>query len=360
MEDIHLALRERILILDGAMGTVLQGRGLQGNSELFNLSHPEIVEDIHSEYIKAGADIISTNSFGANKISQAELGLSDRASDMAEAAARIARRAADKAGRKVWVAGSVGPTGKSLTLAQNIGDPVFRPYSFDEMASAYEEQIRALIAGGVDLLLLETCFDSLNAKAALYAVSKLENIPPIMISVSLGDKSGRTLTGQTPEAFYRSVRHCSPLSFGLNCSLGSREMIPLIADVARFVDGAVSCYPNAGLPDAMGAYDESPQVMAAAIREMALQGSVNIVGGCCGTTPAHIAAIAAAVHGLPRRILRSGEAIGGPTASLRSAPPLASQSEAPVPPLTVPRVAWVLDSPIPPPERQRIHGSRCM
>ena len=341
MEDIHLALRERILILDGAMGTVLQGRGLQGNSELFNLSHPEIVEDIHSEYIKAGADIISTNSFGANKISQAELGLSDRASDMAEAAARIARRAADKAGRKVWVAGSVGPTGKSLTLAQNIGDPVFRPYSFDEMASAYEEQIRALVAGGVDLLLLETCFDSLNAKAALYAVSKLENIPPIMISVSLGDKSGRTLTGQTPEAFYRSVRHCSPLSFGLNCSLGSREMIPLIADVARFVDGAVSCYPNAGLPDAMGAYDESPQVMAAAIREMALQGSVNIVGGCCGTTPAHIAAIAAAVHGLPRRILRSGEAIGGPTASLRSAPPLASQSEAPVPPLTVPRVAWV-------------------
>ena len=308
MEDIHLALRERILILDGAMGTVLQGRGLQGNSELFNLSHPEIVEDIHSEYIKAGADIISTNSFGANKISQHELGLSQKASDMAEAAARIARRAADKAGRKVWVAGSVGPTGKSLTLAQNIGDPVFRPYSFDEMAAAYEEQIRALIAGGVDLLLLETCFDSLNAKAALYAVSKLENIPPIMISVSLGDKSGRTLTGQTPEAFYRSVRHCSPLSFGLNCSLGSREIIPLIADVARFVDGAVSCYPNAGLPDAMGAYDESPQVMAAAIREMALQGSVNIVGGCCGTTPAHIAAIAAAVHGLPPRIVRSGEA----------------------------------------------------
>ena len=308
MEDIHLALRERILILDGAMGTVLQGRGLQGNSELFNLSHPEIVEDIHSEYIKAGADIISTNSFGANKISQYELGLSQKASDMAEAAARIARRAADKAGRKVWVAGSVGPTGKSLTLAQNIGDPVFRPYSFDEMASAYEEQIRALVAGGVDLLLLETCFDALNAKAALYAVSKLENIPPIMISVSLGDKSGRTLTGQTPEAFYRSVRHCSPLSFGLNCSLGSREMIPLIADVARFVDGAVSCYPNAGLPDAMGAYDESPQVMAAAIREMALQGSVNIVGGCCGTTPAHIAAIAAAVHGLPPRIVRSGEA----------------------------------------------------
>ncbi|MBO6248739.1 MAG: homocysteine S-methyltransferase family protein, partial [Bacteroidales bacterium] len=229
--------------------------------------------------------------------------------------ARLARKAADKAGRKVWVAGSVGPTGKSLTLPQNIGDPVFRPYSFDEMASAYEEQIRALIAGGVDLLLLETCFDALNAKAAIYAASHIDNIPEIMVSLSLGDKSGRSLTGQTPEAFYRSIQHCSPLSFGLNCSLGSREMIPLIADVARFVDGAVSCYPNAGLPDAMGAYDESPEAMAEAVREMALQGFVNIVGGCCGTTPAHIAAIAAAVHGLPPRIVRPGEAIGDPTPS---------------------------------------------
>ena len=301
MEDIRTALRERILILDGAMGTVLQGRGLQGNSELFNLTNPEAIAEIHSEYIKAGAEIITTNSFGANKISQAELGLADRAADMAEAAARLAREAADKAGRKVWVAGSVGPTGKSLTLPQNIGDPVFRPYSFDEMASAYEEQIRALIAGGVDLLLLETCFDALNAKAAIYAASHIDNIPEIMVSLSLGDKSGRSLTGQTPEAFYRSIQHCSPLSFGLNCSLGSGEMIPLIAEVARFVDGAVSCYPNAGLPDAMGAYDESPEVMAEAVREMALQGSVNIVGGCCGTTPAHIAAIAAAVKDLPPR-----------------------------------------------------------
>ena len=312
MEDIRQALRERILILDGAMGTVLQGRGLQGNSELFNLTNPEAITEIHSEYIKAGAEIITTNSFGANRISQAELGLADRAADMAEAAARLARKAADKAGRKVWVAGSVGPTGKSLTLPQNIGDPVFRPYSFDEMASAYEEQIRALIAGGVDLLLLETCFDALNAKAAIYAASHIDNIPEILVSLSLGDKSGRSLTGQTPEAFYRSIQHCSPLSFGLNCSLGSRDMIPLIAEVARFVDGAVSCYPNAGLPDAMGAYDETPEVMAEAVREMAMRGSVNIVGGCCGTTPAHIAAIAAAVKGLPPRSVRSGETIGGP------------------------------------------------
>ncbi len=294
------------------MGTVLQGRGLQGNSDLFNLTNPETIAEIHSEYIKAGAEIITTNSFGANRISQAELGLADRAADMAEAAARLARKAADKAERKIWVAGSIGPTGKSLTLPQNIGDPVFRPYSFDEMASAYEEQIRALIAGGMDLLLLETCFDALNAKAAIYAASHIDNIPEIMVSLSLGDKSGRSLTGQTPEAFYRSIQHCSPLSFGLNCSLGSRDMIPLIAEVARFVDGAVSCYPNAGLPDAMGAYDETPEVMAEAVREMALRGSVNIVGGCCGTTPAQIAAIAAAVQELPPRILRSGEAIGGP------------------------------------------------
>ena len=319
MDDIRLALKERILVLDGAMGTVLQIRGLQGNSELFNLTSPGVVEDIHSEYIKAGSDIISTNSFGANKISQAELGFADKAADMAEAAARIARKAADKACRKVWVAGSVGPTGKSLTLPQNIEDPVFRPYSFDEMADAFEEQIRGLVSGGVDLLLIETCFDALNTKAALYAYSRIfpnGDGPEIMISVSLGDKSGRTLTGQTPEAFYRSIEHCSPLSFGLNCSLGSREMVPLLADVSRFVEGAVSCYPNAGLPDAMGAYDETPEVTASAIREMALQGSVNIVGGCCGTTPAHIAAIAAAIEGLPPRAFSAREAIGGPAHAL--------------------------------------------
>ncbi|MBR0531331.1 MAG: homocysteine S-methyltransferase family protein [Bacteroidales bacterium] len=319
MDDIRLALKERILVLDGAMGTVLQSCGLQGNSELFNLTSPGVVEDIHSEYIKAGSDIISTNSFGANKISQAELGFADKAADMAEAAARIARKAADKACRKVWVAGSVGPTGKSLTLPQNIEDPVFRPYSFDDMADAFEEQIRGLVSGGVDLLLIETCFDALNTKAALYAYSHLfpkGGGPEIMISVSLGDKSGRTLTGQTPEAFYRSIEHCSPLSFGLNCSLGSREMVPLIADVSRFVEGAVSCYPNAGLPDAMGAYDETPEVTASAIREMALQGSVNIVGGCCGTTPAHIAAIAAAIEGLPPRAFSASEAIGGPAHAL--------------------------------------------
>ena len=305
MHDIKTELSRRILILDGAMGTMLQRRGLQGNSESFNLSDPEIIGDIHNEYIKAGADIITTNSFSANSISQSEYGLSEKAEQMAEAAARIARKVADEAPRKVWVAGSVGPTSKSLSLAQDIGDPVFRPYSFDEMSEAFEVQIRGLVHGGVDLLLFETCFDALNTKAALYA---LEHIPeakdiPVMISASMSDRSGRTLTGQTMEAFFRSIQHCYPLSFGLNCSLGAEEMIPLIAEVASFATCAVSCYPNAGLPNEMGEYDETPSQMAESVRKMALAGSVNIVGGCCGTTPEHIKAMAEAVKGISPRMV---------------------------------------------------------
>ena len=305
MHDIKTELSRRILILDGAMGTMLQRRGLQGNSESFNLSDPETIGEIHNEYIKAGADIITTNSFSANSISQSEYGLSEKAEQMAEAAARIARKAADEAPRKVWVAGSVGPTSKSLSLAQDIGDPVFRPYSFDEMSEAFEVQIRGLVHGGVDLLLFETCFDALNTKAALYA---LEHIPeakdiPVMISASMSDRSGRTLTGQTMEAFFRSIQHCYPLSFGLNCSLGAEEMIPLIAEVASFATCAVSCYPNAGLPNEMGEYDETPSQMAESVRRMALAGYVNIVGGCCGTTPEHIKAMAEAVKGISPRMV---------------------------------------------------------
>ena len=305
MHDIRTELSRRILILDGAMGTMLQRRGLQGNSESFNLSDPEIIGEIHNEYIKAGADIITTNSFSANSISQSEYGLSEKAEQMAEAAARIARKAADEAPRKVWVAGSVGPTSKSLSLAQDIGDPVFRSYSFDEMSEAFEVQIRGLVHGGVDLLLFETCFDALNTKAALYA---LEHIPeakdiPVIISASMSDRSGRTLTGQTMEAFFRSIQHCYPLSFGLNCSLGAEEMIPLIAEVASFATCAVSCYPNAGLPNEMGEYDETPSQMAESVRKMALAGSVNIVGGCCGTTPEHIKAMAEAVKGISPRMV---------------------------------------------------------
>lgn len=305
MHDIRTELSKRILILDGAMGTMLQRKGLQGNSESFNLTNPETIGEIHNEYIEAGADIITANSFSANSISQSEYNLSDKAGQMAEAAARIARKAADEAPRKIWVAGSVGPTSKSLSLAQNINDPVFRPYSFDEMAEAFEAQIRGLVKGGVDLLLFETCFDALNTKAALYAIGHIPEASdiPIMISASMSDRSGRTLTGQTMEAFYRSVQHCSPLSFGLNCSLGAEEMIPLIAEVASFAACAVSCYPNAGLPNEMGEYDETPSQMAESVRKMALAGSVNIVGGCCGTTPEHIKAVAEAVRGISPRTI---------------------------------------------------------
>lgn len=305
MHDIRTELSKRILILDGAMGTMLQRKGLQGNSESFNLTNPETIGEIHNEYIEAGADIITANSFSANSISQSEYNLSEKAGQMAEAAARIARKAAGEAPRKVWVAGSVGPTSKSLSLAQNINDPVFRPYSFDEMAEAFERQIRGLINGGVDLLLFETCFDALNTKAALYALGHIPEAKdiPVMISASMSDKSGRTLTGQTMEAFYRSIQHCNPLSFGLNCSLGAEEMIPLIAEVASFAACAVSCYPNAGLPNEMGEYDESPSRMAESVRKMALAGSVNIVGGCCGTTPEHIKAVAEAVKGISPRAI---------------------------------------------------------
>lgn len=305
MHDIQTELSKRILILDGAMGTMLQRKGLQGNSESFNLTNPETIGEIHKEYIEAGADIITANSFSANSISQSEYNLSEKAGQMAEAAARIARKAADEAPRKIWVAGSVGPTSKSLSLAQNINDPIFRPYSFDGMAEAFEVQIRGLVKGGVDLLLFETCFDALNTKAALYAIGHIPEASdiPIMISASMSDRSGRTLTGQTMEAFYRSVQHCSPLSFGLNCSLGAEEMIPLIAEVASFATCAVSCYPNAGLPNEMGEYDETPSQMAESVRKMALAGSVNIVGGCCGTTPEHIKAVAEAVKGISPRAI---------------------------------------------------------
>lgn len=305
MHDIQTELSKRILILDGAMGTMLQRKGLQGNSESFNLTNPETIGEIHNEYVEAGADIITANSFSANSISQSEYNLSEKAGQMAEAAARIARKAADEAPRKIWVAGSVGPTSKSLSLAQNINDPIFRPYSFDGMAEAFEVQIRGLVKGGVDLLLFETCFDALNTKAALYALGHIPEASdiPIMISASMSDRSGRTLTGQTMEAFYRSVHHCSPLSFGLNCSLGAEEMIPLIAEVASFATCAVSCYPNAGLPNEMGEYDETPSQMAESVRKMALAGSVNIVGGCCGTTPEHIKAVAEAVKGISPRAI---------------------------------------------------------
>ena len=308
--DLRQALRDRILILDGAMGTMLQRHGLSGNSEPFNLTHPDIVRSIHRAYIDAGADIISTNTFGANAISQADYGCSAQAREFARAGAALARKEADAAPRKVWVAGSMGPSGKSLTLPQDLGNPAWRPVSFDEMATAYAEQVRGLVEGGIDALLLETCFDALNTKAALYAISGIPEAAalPLLISVSVADRSGRTLTGQTLEAFYRSVQHARPLTFGLNCSLGAADLAPLVADIAAWADCAVSCYPNAGLPNEMGAYDEKPEQTAAALQKMAQDGLVNLVGGCCGTTPEHIAAIAAAVRGLSPRAVPAPDA----------------------------------------------------
>ena len=316
MSAFQEQLRRTVLRLDGATGTEIQRytlaeedfrRGvfldtavpLKGNNECLNLTRPDVITAVHEAYIAAGADIIETNTFSANRISQKEYGLEAHAREMALAGARIARAAADKAGRKVWVAGSIGPTSMSLTLAPDIARPAERPYSFDEMAASYREQVEALIEGGVDLLLIETAFDALNVKAALYAVetrfldsARNDKEPfPVIVSVSVGDKSGRTLTGQTLEAFYTAVRHYPLTAFGVNCSLGADGLLPLVKDIASFSDVPVICYPNAGLPNELGGYDQTPAQMAA---EMArFNGLLNIAGGCCGTTPDHIRAIPA-------------------------------------------------------------------
>ena len=316
-------IEERILLLDGAMGTMIQRhelteedyhalqfadcrKELKGNNECLNLTRPEIIRSIHEEYIAAGADIIETNTFSANRISQAEYDCEAFAAQMAYEGARIAREAADEAcriaekiglKRKVWVAGSMGPTSKSLSLSPDVSDPAFRPYSFDDMKEAYQEQAEALIRGGVDLILIETCFDALNVKAALAAIQEVSpDQIPVIVSVSVGDRSGRTLTGQTLEAFYTSVCHYPLLAFGLNCSLGATEMTPLLEDVGNWCGCAINCYPNAGLPNEMGGYDQTPEEMADAVRGMAEKGLLNIIGGCCGTTPDHIRAIASAVR----------------------------------------------------------------
>ena len=306
-------LQKKIYILDGAMGTSIQKYGLsEGNHERLNLTHPEIIKAIHKEYIAAGADIIETNTFSANAISQAEYGCEAIAEQMACEGARIAREAADEAAalaasvgleRKVWVAGSMGPTSKSLSLSPDAVNPAFRPYCFDDMYKAYREQAEALIRGGVDMLLVETCFDALNVKAALAAISDCGSDIPVMVSVSVGDRSGRTLTGQTLEAFYTSILHYPIMSFGLNCSLGAADLMPLVEEVSKWCICAVSCYPNAGLPNELGGYDQTPAEMAQQVKKMADSGLINIVGGCCGTTPEHIRAIADIVKGSSPRQL---------------------------------------------------------
>lgn len=321
----------KIWILDGAMGTMLQKYGLKGNNEMFNLTHPEVVAGIHREYIDAGAEIIETNTFGANRISQTEYGYADRAFEMAFEGARIARAVADGAygqvrtdeaftfkdssspkdngigrkisgrARRILVAGSVGPTSKSLSIGTDADDPSAREISFDELANVYFEQIKALTEGGVDFILLETCFDALNAKAAIYALKCQEKPLPVMISASCSDRSGRLLTGQSIRAFYESVRHAEPIAFGLNCSLGASQMEPLMEEIASFAECPVSCYPNAGLPDESGAYCENPEKMAADMRRIVAAGHASIIGGCCGTTPEHIKAIRNAVLSIGTR-----------------------------------------------------------
>ncbi len=312
----------RIAVLDGAMGTMIQAENLQeadfrgnrfahhpkdlkGDNDLLSLVRPDIVERIHLDYFEAGADIVETNTFNSTAISQADYGTEALVAEMNAAAAAAARRAARRAeekdpGRPRFVAGALGPLNRTLSMSPDVNRPDFRAVSWDQVTGAYLEQARALAAGGVDALLVETIFDTLNAKAALFAIETLFDETgvrlPVMVSVTITDASGRTLSGQTIGAFYASIAHARPFSVGINCALGGRQMRPYIEELSAIAPCYVTCYPNAGLPNAFGGYDESPADMAGVLGEFASNGWLNMVGGCCGSTPAHIAAIAAAVR----------------------------------------------------------------
>ncbi len=321
---------ERILVLDAAMGTMIQtlkleeeefrgarfdawNREVRGNNDLLNLTRPDAIRDIHLAYLRAGADIVATNTFSSTAIAQADYGMEDIAYELNLAGAQLAREAAlaasEEDGRPRFVAGAIGPTNRTASISPDVSNPGFRATSFDSLRVAYEEQARGLLDGGADLLLLETIFDTLNAKAAIYAIEELFDARglrvPVMISGTITDRSGRMLSGQTPEAFWNSVRHAAPVSIGLNCALGAQEMRAHVAEIARIADTLVCAYPNAGLPNEFGLYDESPEFMAELLGEFASAGLVNIVGGCCGTTPDHIAAIAQAVAGKAPRAIPS-------------------------------------------------------
>lgn len=322
------AARERILILDGAMGTQIQGLGFdeehfrgsrfincechqKGNNDLLILSQPSAIEEIHYKYAIAGADILETNTFSSTRVAQADYGMEDAVYDLNREGARLARRAALRAqredGKRRFVAGAIGPTNRTASISPDVNNPGFRAISFDELRLAYGEQIRGLVDGGADIILIETIFDTLNAKAAIFACEEVfaeKGVRlPLMISGTITDLSGRTLSGQTPEAFWYSVRHARPFSVGLNCALGPKELRAHVAELARVADTRVSAYPNAGLPNAFGGYDETPDSMAAHLGAWARDGLLNLVGGCCGTTPDHIAAIAEAVAGVPPRVV---------------------------------------------------------
>lgn len=331
MSDIRQALTERILIIDGAMGTMIQRHKLteedyrgtrfanwpsdvKGNNDLLCLTQPDIIVGIHKQYLAAGADIIETNTFSSTSIAQADYDMQELAYELNVAAAACARRAVDEyiastnGGKKqAWVAGAIGPLNKTLSLSPDVNNPGYRAVSFDEVVTAYTEQVRGLVDGGADLLLVETIFDTLNAKAAIFAIKQFFRKTgkpelPIMISGTITDASGRTLSGQTLEAFYTSVSHANPLSVGLNCALGAKEMRSHIEELSHLATCFVSAYPNAGLPNAMGEYDEQPHETAHFIEEWARNGWVNIVGGCCGTTPDHIRHIAEEVRSLETRV----------------------------------------------------------
>jgi methionine synthase I (cobalamin-dependent) len=324
---LKAAARERILIIDGAMGTMIQryrfdeatfrgprfaahGKLVQGNNDLLVLTKPEAIAEIHAGYLAAGADIVSSNTFNAQRISLADYGMEELAYEMNLVAAKLARAAADAATQQTpdrprFVAGALGPTNRTASISPDVNNPGFRNVLFDELAEAYAEQARGLIEGGADVLLIETVFDTLNAKAAGFAVmqvfDELGVELPLIVSGTITDRSGRTLSGQTPEAFFFSIRHLKPFAVGLNCALGAELMRPYLAEIAAVADTLVIAYPNAGLPNAMGEYDEGPHDMACQIGPWAKDGLLNIVGGCCGSTPEHIAEIKAHVEKYPPR-----------------------------------------------------------
>lgn len=323
--DIRQELEKRILIIDGAMGTMIQRyklseadyRGerfkdwhldLKGNNDLLCITQPQIITAIHLQYLEAGADIIETNTFSSTSIAMADYDMQSLAYELNVAAVKCARAAIEQSGRQAWVAGAIGPLNKTLSLSPDVNNPGYRAVSFDEVVNAYYDQVRGLVDGGADILLIETIFDTLNAKGAIFAIKKYfrdtgKETLPIMISGTITDASGRTLSGQTLEAFYTSVQHARPLSVGLNCALGAREMRPHIAELSQLASCYVSAYPNAGLPNAMGEYDEHPSDTAHYLEDWAREGFVNIVGGCCGTTPDHIRHIAQEVKNIaPRKL----------------------------------------------------------
>lgn len=328
-QKLYEALNNRILVLDGAMGTMLQRykfeeedyRGerfknwqspLKGNNDLLSLTQPKAIEEVHAKYLEAGADIIETNTFSATTIAMADYHMEELVYELNFESAKIARKVCDEFTAKIpekprFVAGSIGPTNKTASLSPDVNDPGYRAITFDELRIAYKQQAEALIDGGSDLLLVETIFDTLNAKAALFAIDEIQeerNIKiPIMVSGTITDASGRTLSGQTAEAFLVSVSHLNLLSVGFNCALGAKQLTPYLETVSNNSEFFISAYPNAGLPNAFGQYDESPEFMAEQIREYAEKKLINIIGGCCGTTPEHIKAIADLVKNYePRKI----------------------------------------------------------